>query len=183
MKHISSFLLLTFLSFAVFADSDGVVEKPFSLGIGTYRSVISIDAPSTTDDELSGVAFTFGYAVSDMFALRGTYFSLEHDDFSDVESTGYDLLAYFGTGLASQGFKAYIGGGLFKDKWELGSFSESFDGLQLNGGLGYNWQSISLDLVLGIRDPSDYEDFANSVFATNYTATAISTSLLLSYRF
>lgn len=183
MKRLSSFLLLTFLSFSVFAGTDGPVEKPFSLGIGTYRSVISLDAPLANDDELSGIAFTLGYAVSDMFALRGTYFSLEHDDFSEIESTGYDLLAYFGTGLASQGFKAYIGGGLFKDKWEFGPFSESFDGLQLNGGLGYNWQSVSLDLVLGIRDPGDYEDFANSLFATSYTATAISTSLLLSYRF
>ena len=182
MKHLFSLLILS-ISFNAFADFDATAEKPFSLGVGTYRSVIAVDDPFYQDDELSGIAFTFGYAVSNNVAFRGTYFSLEHDDFSDIESTGFDFLAYFGTGLATQGFKAYIGGGLFKDKWEVGTFSQSFDGLQLNGGLGYNWESVSLDLVIGIRDPGDYEDFVNGVFATNFTATAISSSLLLSYRF
>ena len=138
MKHLFSFLILS-ISFNAFADLDN--EKPFSLGIGTYRSVIATDNSFYADDELSGLAFTFGYALSDNVAFRGTYFSLEHDDFSEIESTGIDLLAYFGTGLASEGFKAYIGGGLFTDKWEVGYFSETFDGLQLNGGLGYNWES------------------------------------------
>ena len=34
---------------------------------------------------------------------------------------------------------------IFKDKWEVADFSESFSGLQINGGLGYNWYSVSLD--------------------------------------
>ena len=108
---------------------------------------------------------------------------MEHDTVSAIDSTGYDLLAYYGTGLASQGFKAYIGGGLFKDTWEAIGFNKSFSGLQLGGGLGYNWDSISLELVLNIRDSSDYEDFVNNIPPpTSFTATAVSGSMLLSYR-
>lgn len=183
MKNVSSFLLLFLLSFGVYADTSVAVEKPFSLGAGVYRNVIVFDESSVGDDELTGMALTFAYAVSDNFALRGTYFSLEHDDFSDIESTGLDLLAYFGTGLATQGFKVYGGGGFFKDKWELGPFSKTFDGLQLNAGLGYNWNAVSLDLVVGLRDSGDYEEFVDSELAINSSATAVSSSLLLAFRF
>lgn len=184
MKYFTPLLLLITLSFDAFAGADGGVEKPFTVGIGTYRSVIAYDNSLFQDDELSGYAFSFGYAASDQFAFRGTIFSLEHDDFSDIDSAGYDLLAYLGTGLATQGFKAYIGGGLFSDKWEVGSFSKTFNGLQLSGGIGYNWDSVSLDFILGIRDASDYEDFINqSLIFSQVSAAAVSGSLLLSYRF
>ncbi len=183
MKNILSLLLLL-TSFSVFAGSGNPGEKPLSFGAGVYRSVISLDVPGATDDEFSGLAFTLGYAISDNFLLRGTYFSLEHDDISQLESSGIDLLAYFGTGLATQGFKAYIGGGYFKDELEITGFSESFNGLQLSGGLGYNWESVSLDLIIGVRDASDYEEFYNNIPpVTNDTVTVVSGSLLLSYRF
>lgn len=184
MNRIILFFVFGLASFAVNSSSNDIVEKPFSLGLGTYSSVIDFDALGAAKDEFSGAAFTFGYTVSDSFLLRATYFSLEHDDLSAIESTGFDFLAYLGTGLAKQGFKAYIGGGFFKDEWEVFGFSETFNGLQLSGGIGYNWESVSLDFILGIRDPSDYEDFVNNIPpVTNYTATAISTSLLLSFRF
>ena len=183
MKNV--FLLFSVLmSFNVFAGSDASAMKPFSIGAGLYRSVISLDVPGAVNDEYSGIGLTFGYAVSDNISLRGTYFSLEHDDLSALESKGIDLLAYVGTGLATQGFKAYIGGGYFKDSQEISGFSESFSGLQLSGGLGYNWESVSLDLIIGIRDSGDYEDFYNSIPpVTNDSITVASGSLLLSYRF
>ena len=177
--------LLIFLlsSFNTTAASAGEAEKPFSIGIGTYRTVIAYDNSLYDDQELSGFSLSFAYAVSDMLALRGTWFSLEHDDFSDIESTGYDLLAHLGTGLATHGFKAYIGAGLFSDKWESGAVSKTFDGLQLSGGIGYNWDSVSLDFILGIRDASDYEAFVNQGIFTDVSAAVVSGSLLLSYRF
>lgn len=184
MKHVSAFLLLIPLSLNVNIASAAEAVKPFTIGIGTYASTIAYDDSLLKDDELSGLSLSFGYAVSDQFAFRGSYFSLEHDDFSDLESKGIDLLGYFGTGLATHGFKAYIGGGFFSDKWQLGPVSETFDGLQLSGGIGYNWDSVSLDFILGIRDASDYEDFANQAFPFNpVSAVAMSGSLLLSYRF
>lgn len=181
MRYAALLILLS--SFNTTATFAGDAEKPFSIGIGTYSSIIAYDNSLYEDDELSGFSLSFAYAVSDMLAFRGTYFSLEHNDFSDIESTGYDLLAHLGTGLATHGFKAYIGGGLFSDKWESGAFSKTFNGLQLSGGIGYNWDSVSLDFILGIRDASDYEAFINENLPTDVSAVAASGSLLLSYRF
>ena len=181
MKYLSFFLLSLFLSFNIHADE--YIDKPFSLGVGIYRSVVAVDEPFYENDELSGIGFSLGYAISNEFALRGTFFSLEHDDFSALDSTGYDITGHVGINLASYGFKAYIGGGIFKDKWQVTGFSKSFSGLQLNGGLGYNWESVSLDFILGIRDAGDYEDFVNEVFGDNVSASAVTGMLLLSARF
>ena len=183
MKYLSAFFITLFISFNVHADYYDYVEKPVSLGFGIYNSTIAFDSPGFEDDELSGIGFSLGYSISDQFALRMTYFSLEHDDFSDIDSTGFDLTAYLSSGLASYGFKAYVGGGFFNDKWKLGGFSETFSGLQFNGGIGYNWEAVSVDFILGIRDASDYEDFANDAFGTNASAGAITTLLMLSARF
>lgn len=180
MKYISAFLVLFFISTSAFSD---YVEKPFSIGVGTYRSVIAYDDSFFQDDEFSGLALSFAYAVSNNLAFRANFYSLEHDDLSSFDSSGYDLLAHFGTGFAQQGFKAYIGGGFFKDEWEFGPFDKTFNGLQLNGGIGYNWEAVSLDLVIGIRDSGDYEDFINDTLFTNISAAAISSSLILSARF
>ena len=181
MKFYLSILLFLIVSFT--ANADNTFVKPFSLGLGLYQSVISVDDARYADDELSGLGFSLGYSISDQFALRGTYYSLEHDDFSEVDSSGYDLVGYLGTGLATYGFKAYIGGGLFKDKWQVAGFSESFSGLQMSGGLGYNWDSVSLDFNLSLRDAGDYEDFVNDILGDNIRASAVSGMLLMSARF
>ena len=180
---LSSSVLLSFSSYVAADDStnnSAVVAKPLSVGIGTYASILATDDPFVSDSEFSGIALTVGYTISDQFLIRGTYFSLEDDDFSDIESSGIDLLGYLGTGLTGHGFKAYIGGGIFKDEIKISGFgSEDFSGLQLSGGFGYNWDSVSLDLIVGIRDSSDYEDSVNGLF----DITAVSSSLLLSARF
>lgn len=184
MKYLPALSFLFVLSGSAMADATNDVSKPFNIGIGTYASVIAYDDATLKDDEFSGAALSFTYAFTDQFAARATLFSLEHDDFSDITSKGYDVLGYLGTGLATHGFKAYIGGGLFKDKWEVGPFSESFSGLQLSGGVGYNWDFVSLELVLGLRSAKDYEDsFNNSIFYSDVSAAAVSSSLLLSARF
>jgi hypothetical protein len=184
MKQIPAFLLLVSLSLNANITAAAETVKPFTIGIGTYASTIAYDDSRVQDDDLSGFALSFGYAVSDQFAFRGNYFSLEHDDLSDLESKGIDLLGYLGTGLATPGFKAYVGGGFFSDKWELGPVSETFNGLQLSGGIGYNWNSVSLDFLLNIRDASEYEDYVNRALPFNpVSAAAVSGALLISYRF
>ena len=55
--------------------------------------------------------------------------------------------------------------------------------VQLNGGIGYNWDVVALDFVLGIRDPSDYEEFILRTASINTDAVAVSGSLILSVRF
>ena len=177
---ISIFFSLSLSStvFAAFDDYDGI-EKPLAVGLGTYASVIAFDEPFTDDLEFTGLAITVSYAISNQWLLRGTYFSLEEDQITNLDSTGYDLLAYLGTGLAAQGFKAYVGGGLFKEKLDDGFDTEEFSGVQLSGGIGYNWDAVSLDLVLGIRDSGDYEDSSIS----SADIAVFSSSLLLSARF
>ena len=181
MKSYLSILPFLIVSFG--ANADNAALKPFSLGVGLYQSVVSVDDAQYANDELSGLGFSLGYSFSDQFAIRATYFSLEHDDFSEVDSSGYDLVGYVGTGLTSYGFKAYIGGGLFKDKWEVTAFSESFSGLQINGGLGYNWNSVSLDFNFSLRDASDYENFVNDISGDKISASAVTGMLLMSARF
>jgi len=175
--------ILPFLIVSSGANADNTVLKPFSLGVGLYQSVISVDDALYANDELSGLGFSLGYSISDQLAFRATYFSLEHDDFSEVDSSGYDLVGYVGTGLSSYGFKAYVGAGFFKDKWEVATFSESFSGLQVNGGLGYNWDSVSIDFNLSLRDASDYEDFVNNILGDKISASAVTGMLLMSARF
>lgn len=156
-------------------------EKRFSAGIGTYALNLSYN--NASDDEFSGFGLSAVYAFTDQFAIRGEYYSLEHDQLSTLDVSGIDLVAYLGTGLATQGFKAYIGGGLFNETWEIGFFEEKFSGLQINGGIGYNWDAVALDFVLGIRDSGDYEDFIFRSLSVTTDATAVSGSLILSARF
>lgn len=157
---------------------DGV-PKHWQVGLGIYSSAVSYN--NTSDDEFSGGAIAVTYAMSDNVAFRGTIFSLEHDDFSELESSGYDLVVYGGTGLLTQGFKIYGGGGLFKDTWEVFGLEEDFSGLQLSGGLGYNWDVVAIDFVIGIRSVSDYDDLANDFGST--ADAAVSSNLSVSIRF
>jgi hypothetical protein len=179
MKYLITTLL--FFSGSVFANQE--IDKQFSIGLGTYATIIGYDDDNAENDEFRGYSISFAYAPTDVFAIRGSYFSLEHDDVSELESTGFDILGHFGLNMASQGFKAYIGGGLFKDELEAFSIKESFSGLQLSGGIGYNWEHVALDFILGVRDSSDYESFINNNLPVNVSATVLSGSLLLSYRF
>ena len=154
--------------------------KHWQIGLGKYDNIILFDESNT--DEFSGEAISVTYAVSDNLAFRGTIFSLEHDDFSGLDSSGYDLVIYGGTGLLTQGFKIYGGGGLYKDTWEVTGFEdESFSGLQLNGGLGYNWDAVAFDFVFGFRQVNDYDDLANTVGSSADAAT--SSNLSVSFRF
>ncbi len=176
---IRIFMAITTLLISTSLHAQEAVPKHWQVGLGFYRSAVSYN--NTSDDEFGGFAISASYAATDNFAFRGTIFSLEHDDFSEVDSSGYDLVIYGGTGLLTQGFKIYGGGGLFKDTWEAFGVDESFNGFQLNGGLGYNWDVVAIDLVIGIRSTSDYDDLAN-LFGSTVDA-AVSSNLSISFRF
>ncbi|KGJ96390.1 hypothetical protein [Colwellia psychrerythraea] len=156
--------------------------KQVTLGVGVYSLVIADDNNYYQDDELSGFGISAMYSFNDSFAVRGQYYSLEHDSFSAIEDKGFDIVAYFGTGLATTGFKAYIGGGVFNENWKTTGFKQGFSGLQLNGGVGYSWDVIALDLVLGIREAGDYKSFSADQGIT-IDPSAVSSSLIISARF
>ncbi|KGJ88080.1 hypothetical protein ND16A_2633 [Thalassotalea sp. ND16A] len=157
--------------------------KQWNVGIGSYATTINVDGNHGDEDlDFSGLNLAGTYAFNDNVAIRAGYYSLDFDDDSELESSGLDLLAYYGTGFATEGFKAYIGGGFFTDTWEAEGEDEDFSGIQLNGGIGYNWEFVSLELMLGIRSADDYADFIEDL-GGNGDVTAISSSLLLSARF
>ena len=176
---IRIFIAMTTLLISTSLHAQEAVPKHWQVGLGLYTSAVSYN--NTSDDEFGGGAISASYAATDNFAFRGTLFSLEHDEFSEGESSGYDLVIYGGTGLLTQGFKIYGGGGLFKDTWEAFGVDESFNGFQLNGGLGYNWDMVAIDLVIGIRSISDYDDLAKQFGLT--VDTAVSSNLSVSFRF
>jgi len=185
MRRLFLVLSLFFVWATVSADEikrPGEPEKPFSVSIGWYTEKISYSA-FPGDDDFSGYALAIGQVFLDNFDGRITFYSLDHDDFSSFDSEGYDMVLHWGTGLASQGFKAYIGGGYFKDKWEFVGIKQSFEGLQVNGGIGYNWNHISLDLILSFRDPDDYEKFIANTLLIDTSVDAYSGFLLLSVRY
>lgn len=189
MKNNTRFICgLVLCSLAVLPSlnaADMELGKKTSIGIADYAVKVSYSAPGAigVDDDFTGIGIFVTHAISDNFALRGGYYFLNHDEYSDVDAKGIDLLAYYGTGFATDGFKAYIGGGFFSEKLEGSIASETFGGIQINGGLGYNWERVSLDLSLGIRDASDYEDFVSDVNGISVSARALSGSFMLSVRF
>jgi len=181
---ITLICVISLMSLSVRAEEQ-VQEKKFSIGLGTYALILAYSDPAMgSDDEFSGLALNAAYAFNDNVAVKGAYYSLEHDDFSELEATGLDFSVVAGTGLATQGFKIYGGGGLFKETWEVSGFSgdEDFSGLQLVGGLGYNWDVIAIDLSVALRNTDDYVDLLASIGGTG-DVTAVAGAFTVSARF
>lgn len=172
-------ILVLLMPACVFADR----PKNFSIGFGTYGLAVAYDNQNYTDDRLAGLSVSASYAYSDKFGFRATYFSLDHNDIAALNDSGIDLVAYIGGGLQSTGLKAYIGGGLFSESWDYGGISDSFGGLQISGGIGYNWDSLALDLVAALREPGDYEDALLRNTGQSVNAAAASAALIFSARF
>jgi len=100
-----------------------------------------------------------------------------------LENNGFDLLAYYGKGFTKLGLKAFFGGGIYNESWKLPGFSDDFNGLQFSGGIGYNWDAVSLDLTLAIRESGDYDKLIQNNLGLNLDPVAFSSSLTLSARF
>jgi hypothetical protein len=178
MLRFAVLFSIALLSVSVQADD---LNRKFNVGLGTYALVITNDSDFFDDDRLTGFSISGLYAVSDMFALRAAYYALEHDDFSNIDDTGFDFVGYIGAGLMSEGFKIYGGGGIYTESWDTPTGDESFNGLQLSGGIGYNWKNVALDFVLSLRQKDDYEDvLAGSGVSIEGAASG---SLILSARF
>ena len=176
---ITSAILASSLIFssAKLAEEDSQPMKQWSVGGGSASVALAFE--ETEDDSFGGGALSATYAFNDNFAIRGNLYSLEHVDYSDVELTGFELSAYYGTGLATKGFKAYVGGGLYSESLEVSDFDEDFSGAHISGGFGYNWESVSLDFSIALRSTGDYEDLVDD----REEVAAASGSLVLAYRF
>jgi len=150
------FLLLTLLSLNVRAEDD---QKHLNIGVGGLFLGIVDDDNSRNDTDFSGGTLSIFYALTHEWAIRGEVYSIENNDNSEFELNGYTLSGYIGVGITSPGFKIYAGGGYFSETLESDFTRDiDIDGLQINGGIGYNWEHVALDVLAGVRDPSDYED-------------------------
>ena len=179
---LTSAILSSSLIFSnvTFADEPKEV-KNWSVGVGVQSLTITND---DEDAKFSGSIITASYAFSDSLAVKGSIHSLENDDYSELISDSFDIIGYWGTGLQSEGFKAYIGAGLFSDTWEVDGYQEDekFSGVVFSGGLGYSWEYVTVDFMLGARQAEDYADLVEESGGSG-TIMAVTTSLVLSARF
>jgi hypothetical protein len=178
MKNRLQIMLICIISLISFStQADGLrlgQEKKFAIGLGNYAHDVSYDNSLVGDDEFFGYAISLTYSFTDNVAVKGALYRTEHDDNSSVEAGGLDLAVVGGIGLATQGFKIYGGGGFFNETIDFQAISdEKFSGIQLVGGLGYNWEVIAIDLSVAIRNADDYADFAERYGVTgDVSATA-----------
>jgi hypothetical protein len=150
------FSLLILLPLNAWAEDD---QKHLNIGVGGLFLDIADDENSRNDTDFEGGVVSIFYAITHEFAISGEVYSIENNDNSDFELNGYTLSGYIGVGLTSPGFKVYAGGGYFSETLESDFTRDiDIDGLQINGGIGYNWNYVALDVLAGIRDPSDNED-------------------------
>lgn len=175
MRFVHAIAALSAIAFSMVMSPAVAAEKSFSIGGGVYGTTLS--ASGYADDDFTGLALTGTAAFNNHFGVRLNLFWLEHDDLNGLDSSGVDLLALAGNNLANEGFKFYGGIGVFRDKLEYFGFSDTFSGLQLSLGLGYNWDQIALDFSVSFRDSDDYDDFLG------VSTDATSSLLSLAFRF
>ena len=133
--------------------------KDYSVSLVSAATVLSYKNGS--DDEFSGLGASFFFTIHDtgskQWAGRVTYAYMSHDSFSSVKVHGTDFSAVWGSNLNRNGFKWGIGGGFFNEQVSGPANSFTFNGVQLTGGLGYNWDSVSLAFWMNLRPGSAYK--------------------------
>lgn len=131
---------LAFIILSPFAFAENA-QKQGHIGLASSATILDYDDNRFENDSFSGLAIYGGSAFNNNFGLRGqlSFQSLNDSDF-EVRSRAFELSFMAGTGLETEGFKAYGSLGFFADRWSA-SFAaddESFNGLMIGGGLGYN---------------------------------------------
>jgi len=177
-QHLIIGLLLAAMPLIVSAEEG---EAAHQIGIAAYASGVDYENQFAADDAFSGAGFFYTGAVNNNVALRVGLFSGDYDGdesvFDGMEASGHDMSILLGGNLKQEGFKGYVGLGFFSEKWEKGSFSQTFSGTQIGLGIGYNIKSVAFDLWVNARDASDYEDY------WGVSASAVSSGLMVSARF
>jgi hypothetical protein len=157
-------------------------NKHFSAGIASFATTVRTDTRfGTEDDDFSGFALFGTGAVNDNVGFRLTYAKQSLEDDSDLKLDALEGSIIAGTGLATTGFKAYGSLGFFSETMKMNGFSNELDfsGLMLGGGIGYNWNPVSLEFWINFRDSGDYED----LIGEGADVAAASGGLGLSVRF
>jgi hypothetical protein len=161
-------------------------SKSSYAGVGAY-SVLFMYDNSDMDETFGGYSITGGHAFSANFAARGHLYFTTHEDDSDLEINGYDIQAMLGGGLAGQGFKYYLLGGYFSESTDVSlgaaTVSADFTGMMFGFGIGYTWESVTLDWWGSVRNSSDWDDFMDTISAETLDYQHGAGGLSLGFRF
>lgn len=153
-------------------------ESKFSVGVSSFAT--SVDIGGGTDDA-SGLGITATAVFNELgkghLGIMANYAAMEHDQLSNLDVNNLDASIIWGSNLTQYGFKFYVGGGFFNEKWSTTGFSETFSGAQITGGVGYNFERFAVDLSVNARNPGAYD------FGGMDGEAAATAALSISYRF
>ncbi|CUS47837.1 MAG: hypothetical protein HLUCCO02_09885 [Idiomarinaceae bacterium HL-53] len=114
------------ISTSALANTD---EKKYSVGLSSFAT--SVDFVGGTDDA-TGIGVTATAVLNELgkghLALISNFAMMEHDTFSQLDVDNVDVSLLWGYNLTQYGFKYYVGGGFFNEKWSTNGFSETFSG-------------------------------------------------------
>ncbi|MBA3981140.1 MAG: hypothetical protein C0462_11120 [Alcanivorax sp.] len=178
MKNYFYFVLLAFVTPSAFAE----IDRPWEVGGALYSTIVDNNLAAFDEDKFSGFALQGTYIINRNVSFRGFFASQSHDDVS-IRSRITEVSALFGGGFGREGWKGFVGPTIFRDSWSGSGISQTFSGLGMQFGFGYNWESLALDLTWTIRDSSDYDDFYSDTFGSSIDTDVISFALGLSARF
>jgi len=159
MKRIL-FLSLILILLAGTAMAQEAAKSSYA-GVGAY-SVLFMSDNAANEDTFGGYAINGGHAFSSNFAARGHLYFTTHEKEEALEINGFDVQAMLGGNLDGQGFKYYLCGGYFSESAEVSAGSASagvdFTGMLFGFGIGYTWESVTLDWWGSVRNSSDWDD-------------------------
>ncbi len=174
------------LSSAAMAEDDDKGEKIHQIGLASYAIDVVVDNYTNDPYAYDGGAIFYTGAISDSLALRLGAYGVVYDKNSDESITGTEVSLLIGSGLRSEGFKAYVGLGQYKEtvNWSnsygVSVESDEFSGFLFTLGLGLNIGPIALDASMSARDMTEYEDARGTAAES---ITAVSTAIIASVRF
>ncbi len=136
--------------------------KPtFSAGISTFAiSQVVDDGYYAEDITFTGLQFIGSANLTDQVQAQIGFYSTSEENYDQLEMSGYSMRLNLGKGFQKKGLKVFGTFGLFNDRLTIknnSSFEEKASGLEFGGGVGYNFEVVSVDYGLTIRTSSDYE--------------------------
>jgi len=166
-------------------------QKENEIGISVFFVTIENEdfLGSPNNITHAGIAGYYNYAFNKHITSRIIVYEAKSDEESkrltgiNSRISGMETQLLLSTNTNKQGWKFYIGGVLFGEVWDMDSNTPSnqlpsegtHSGIGVTYGLGYNYQSLAIDLSTSIHHNSAY-DISNLQIAQ-------SGGLSLSYRF
>lgn len=164
----------------------GFAPKPKEFKHSIRIGSMSKDLTDSQNDgiSLSGINLAYQYNFNKNIAAYVEYNSgdfdsiIENGDYyeydyyyggkPDISFTGLEVSAMASTNNY-EGWQFYAGLGLFRESWDIESYSESATGTVFTFGMGYSWKPAQLHLRISGHSSDDYgvDDYGNDVTSSN----------------